>query len=136
VVARRPGTNRSRFTNESEVFIDCAVGRFKADGELFHEFPARTALNGKLPVLPLTRPIQSVRHAPDLPNRNNKSDKSGDQQQGTALDGHQDADSENGAHSDPNRERPKQFHGTDLTGLFLRFNNAFLRTEWGLKGKK
>ena len=75
--------------------------------EFFREFPEGMTLNGSLPLLPLIRPIQSVRHAPDLPNRDNKSDKRGDQQPGTSLDRQQDADSENGAHSEPNREGPK-----------------------------
>ena len=107
VVARRPETNRSRFTNESEISTDCAVGRFNADGELLREFPAGTALNGNLPVLPLTRPIQSVRHAPDFPNRDNKSDETSYQQPRIALDCGEDADPENGAHSDPDRESKK-----------------------------
>ena len=64
---------------------------------------------------------KSVRHAADPADRDNKSDQTGKQQPGTALDRRQDADSENGAHSDPNRESTKQFHGGYVTRLGRRF---------------
>ena len=76
-----------------------------------------------------TYPLRLVRCAPDFADRDNKSDQTGNQQPGTALDRHQDANAEDDAHSDPDRESTKQFHGTDVTGRSLRFNSAFLRTE-------
>jgi len=95
------------FTNEPDISTDCAVDWFNADGEIFREFPTEMTLNTKLPDLLHILPIQSVRHAPDLPNRDNKSDETSYQQPRIALDCGEDADPENGAHSDPNREGPK-----------------------------
>jgi len=78
-------------------------------------------LNGSLPVLPLTRPIQSVRHAPDLADRDDEADEAANQQPRAALDRQQDADAEDDAHSDPDRESAKQFHGAYVTRLGQRF---------------
>src|SRR5438046_10152929 len=71
---------------------------------------------------------KSVRHAADPADRDNKSDQTGKQQPGTALDRRQDADSENGAHSDPNRESTKQFHGGYVTRLGRRFKPSLSRS--------
>ena len=115
------------FTNEPDISTDCAVDWFNADGEIFGEFPTEMTLNTKLPDLLHILPIPSVRHAADPADRDDKSDQTGNQQPRAALDRHQDSDSENGAHSDPNCEGTKQFHGTDVTGRSLRFNTAFIR---------
>ena len=68
-----------------------------------------------------------MRHAADPADRDNKSDQTGKQQPGTALDRRQDADSENSAHSDPNRESTKQFHGAHPTCLRRRFKPSVSR---------
>ena len=69
--------------------------------------------------------IESVCHAPDLPNRDHESDKGGDQQPGTALDRQQNAGPKNDSHPDPNCKSVKQFHETDVSGLRPGFNSGF-----------
>ena len=96
-----------RFSNEPDISSDCAVDWFNADGEIFREFPIEMTFNTKPPGFLLTLPIQSVRHAPDFPNRDNKCDETSYQQPRIALDCGEDADPENGAHSDPDRESKK-----------------------------
>ena len=88
----------------------------------FRQNAARTKLST---LLLESAVIESVCHAPDLPNRDHESDKGGDQQPGTALDRQQNAGPKNDSHSDPNRKSVKQFHETDVSGLRPGFNSGF-----------
>src|SRR5437899_7264195 len=87
-------------------------------------FESIKACRGLVPITPRS---MSVRHAADPADRDDEADQSGNQQPGTAFDGHQNADPEDDTHPDPNSNSAKQFHGGHVTRLGRRFKPSVSR---------